>query len=185
MKYLLSVFFIVFFQGCVSTNLFTAKTVDKEKTYPQTIHVNKNFQAQPKQQYASKTQTFVYTKQSKTKAILKTSFYTGSIKGVIQKLSFDKFKKSWLYEVRGIDISNDKLPYAKFYHHKKLANEGDLVYIILNNSQLQNLFFIKKANRIKKVKLAKHIRVKKFNHKEEKRRKKPKIALPTVEHVSF
>jgi len=182
MKYLLSVFFIVFFQGCALTNLSTSKTTSEEKTYPQTIHVDKNFQAQPIK-HTQKAQTFVYVKQSNI--IPKISIYSGSIKGVIQKLSYNKFKKSWLYEVQGIDESNGKLPYAKFYHHRKLANIGDLVYIILNNSQLQNLFFIKKANKIKKSKKIKHFKIKKNRHKESKRRKIPQIALPTVEHINF
>ncbi len=174
MKYILSAFFIVFFQGCALTSLSTSKTTQEQKTYPQTIHVNKDFQT---------NSTQVYTKKSNITP--RTSMYSGSIKGVIQKLSYDKLKKSWLYEVRGIDESHDKLPYAKFYHYKKLANRGDLVYIILNNSQLQNLFFIKKANKITKSKRIKHLKIKKIRYKKSKRRKIPQISLPTVEHVDF
>ncbi len=164
MKYLLSIFFIVFFQGCALTSLTTSEATRAQETCPQTIHVNKNFQT---------NSTKVYTK--KPNIAPRTSTYSGSIKGVIQKLSYDKLKKSWLYEVQGVDESNGKLPYAKFYHYKKLANRGDLVYIILNNSQLQNLFFIKKSNVITKPKKIKHL----------KRRKIPPISLPTVEHVDF
>jgi len=97
-------------------------------------------------------------------------------------------KHSWLYEVQGIDTSNQKLSYARFYHYKKLADEGDLVYIILDNSRLQNLFFIKKANKIKKQNKktkSKQIHHKKTTRKSNKRRKPTKIGLPTVEHVDF
>ena len=183
MKYLLSIFFIVFFQGCAFTSLSTSEATRTQETYPQTIHVNKNFQTNSAQVYVKKSNGYI--KQSKPNITPKTSIYSGSIKGVIQKLSYDKFKKSWLYEVQGVDESNGKLPYAKFYHYKKLANRGDLVYIILNNSQLQNLFFIKKGNKITKSKRIKHLKIKKISYKKNKRRKIPQISLPAVEHVDF
>jgi len=185
MIYLLSVFFIVFLQGCISPNLSVNKpTTKQEKVYPQTIHVSKKIQ---------KNRIFLNIKTTKVsknpKKIINSNSITGSIKGIIEKLSFDKTKHSWLYEVKGTDMSHKKLSYARFYHHKKLANKGDLVYIILNNSNLQNLFFIRKSNKIKKLPISnkkiKKIHYKKPTQKQNKHRKTSSFGLPIVEHVDF
>jgi hypothetical protein len=189
MKYLLSVFFIVFLQGCVSLNFNVNKpNKKKEKIYPKTINTNEIIQNKPDKKIQKKSD-FLNIKTTNLSNNQKKIIYSGSIKGIIQKLSYDKVKHSWLYEVQGIDTSNQKLPYARFYHYKKLANEGDLVYIILDNSNLKNLFFIKKTNKIKKQSKKsikpKKIKHKRITHKLDKRRKTAGISLPTVEHVDF
>ncbi len=86
-----------------------------------------------------------------------------------------------------MDTSYGKLPYAEFYHDKKLASKGDLVYIILDNSNLKNLFFIKKANRIsKRNKTYKKVTQRtKMKHTKYIGRKKMELGVPTVENITF
>ncbi len=123
--------------------------------------------------------------------------YNGSIKGIVTGLRYDNLKRSWLYEIKGLDTSNGKLPYAKFYSAKKRANIGDYVYAILRNSSLVELYFIKKANKIKKrrvykkivrrgvkKKITKKVTVKE-DKKEDKRRKRTNIGVPQEEYISF
>lgn len=109
--------------------------------------------------------------------------YNGSIKGIINTIKYEKHKKTWLYEIKGVDTSNYKLPYARFFYKKKLARHGDLVYVILKNSKLQNLFFINKTNEPRYYE-------RKNNtvdviHKRNKNRIVHWIALPKVEKVDF
>ncbi len=172
MKYLkisliVSILFIL--QGCIAPSTTINKSTYKQQVSSKIPHVEKSIEQN-------------YTHIKTTKATNEIN-YNGSIKGVVQSIKYDKVKKSWLYIVQGIDTSHAKLPYARFYHDKKLASKGDLVYIILRNSSLQNLFFIKKANKItQKIKTTKK---KKIWHKRNKSRETPWIGLPSVEQVTL
>ncbi len=179
-KFYLIIVVLFLFQGCVVSNFTNGK---KTEPFQTTIHVK---QQVPIEKSEKKGDSFINIKTTQTIKQPATSTYTGSIKGIIKKLEYKKSKKTWLYEVKAVSVSNGKLPYARFYHYKKLANRGDLVYIILNNSRLQNLFFIKKANTIKKeTSHKKRIKKPRQTSKQTKHRKVPDISLPTVEHINF
>ncbi len=185
-NFYLIIIVIFLFQGCVTPNFTMNKTVKKEKPFQSTVRVRQKTSVEKIQKRSKQNRNFIDIKTTQTIKIPKVLKFTGSIKGVIRKIKFDKKKKAWLYEIQATDVSNGKLPYAKFYHYKKLANKGDLVYIILNNSHLQNLFFIKRTNKIeKKVSYVKKIKKIKKTHKKSKQRKVPDIGLPIVEHITF
>lgn len=180
MKYFFLFLFIIIFQGCFST----INTLNKSNYQSKTGYIK-----QEKTLHIKNTGHGLYNIQAQTvkNSNKKNALYSGSIKGIIKSIIYDKSKKSWKYDVKGIDTSYGKLPYARFYHDKKLANKGDLVYIILDNSNLKNLFFIKKANIIPKKtkthrKLAKRVKLKK---KKYVGRKKMKFGVPTVENITF
>ncbi|MFK5880678.1 MAG: hypothetical protein QM482_00550 [Sulfurospirillum sp.] len=181
MKYIYLFCIVLFFQGCV----FTANTINK--TNYKSTPVQKPQKIMPTQKDSSSLYDIeIQTVKKPQKINFFKTFYTGSIKGVIKSLTYDKKKKSWLYEIVGKDTSHGKLPYAKFYNDKKLANRGDFVYVILNNSVLKDIFFIKKANKnykkLQKTKISKkYLKL----HKQNKSRKSPDISLPTVENVTF
>ena len=62
-----------------------------------------------------------------------------------------------------------------------------MVYIILDNSNLKNIFFIKKANRVsKKNKTYKKV-TQRIKTKQRKYlgRKKMELGVPTVENITF
>ncbi len=183
MKYFFLFFISIILQGCFST----LSTVNVSAPQNQIDH-QKTKQVISKQKdntglYDIEVQTVKNNKISHKK----TSLYTGSIKGVIRSIKYNKSKKAWIYEVDGLDMSNGKLPYAKFYDSKKLASKGDLVYIVLNNSNLKNLFFIKKANKISKRKKV-YTRVYKQAKVKQRKyigRRKMQLGVPTVENITF
>jgi len=184
-KSYLIVAIVLLLQGCAVPSFNSSKLAKNTKPFEKTINVKQQIVIKKAEKKIQQNKNFIGIQASQTISPVKKSNFTGSIKGVIEKLKYDKIKKAWLYEVRGVSTSNGKLPFAKFYHSKKLANEGDLVYIILNNSQLQNLFFIKKVNMIKKhISHIKKIKIKKI-YKKSRYRKVPKIGLPAVEHITF
>ena len=183
MKYFILFLFIVIFQGCFST----VNTVNRSTYQGETSHIKqqKALHVQKKKSglYDIETQTVKNEKNYSEKRAV----YSGSIKGIIKSIVYDKSRKTWKYEIEGKDTSHGKLPYAQFYNDKKLAMKGDFVYVILDNSNLKNLFFIKKTNRIskrtktyrkvtKKVKKKKNIYI---------GRKKLKLGVPTVENITF
>jgi hypothetical protein len=190
MRYIYILFVLFFIQGC----LLDTKTINTQNfNNPSSA----NFAPKDKA-VVQKDSTALYNIQIQTVKTSKNihpskSNYTGSIKGIIKTIKYDKNRAKWLYEVVGKDTSNAKLPYAKFYDSKKLANVGDYVYIVLNNSILRNLFFIKKANKItkrvkksrKNQKTKKPKKTKSYQKRDSKMRKIPKISVPTVENVVF
>ncbi|MDX1809553.1 MAG: hypothetical protein R3331_08445 [Sulfurospirillaceae bacterium] len=111
------------------------------------------------------------------------NIYSGSIKGIVKVIKYERSKKSWLYEISGVDTSNFKLPFAKFYYKKKLANHGDLVYVILKNSKLKNLFFINKTNQARYYERKNNTAD--IVHKRNKSRIVHWISVPKVERVNF
>jgi len=172
---------LLFFQGCVTTT----NTVNRAsyKVSP-VVKVEKKLSTQ--RDSSSMCDIEIQTVKKANDVNFSNTLYSGSIKGIISNLKFDKTKKIWLYEMKGVDISNSKLPYAKFYSSKKLANIGDFVYAILDDSKLKDLFFIKKANKIfKKPKFVRKKAKLKRVYMLGKRKRSPKIGVPTVENVTF
>ncbi len=185
MRYIYIVLVLLIFQGC-ATKVVTVnkKNSSLSKNYAQAKQNPKTISKQEESSafYHIESQTL------KKEALLnaKNKIFTGSIRGRIQQLTYDKKRKSWLYVIISRDTANYKLPYARFYHGKKLANRGDLVYVILNNSILQDLFFIKKANRAQKNhKIYKKKKKRKKRQFSEKGRVAPNISLPEVENITF
>ncbi|MCF6172372.1 MAG: hypothetical protein L3J44_01060 [Campylobacteraceae bacterium] len=177
---------VLLFQGCTISSFNANKPAKQPKAFQKTISVKEQMVVKKTEKKIQQNKNFIDIQSSQKIEPIKRVKLSGSIKGVIEKLKFDKNKKAWLYEVQAVNTSNGKLPFAKFYYYKKLANKGDLVYIILNNSQLQNLFFIKKVNRVrKKISHTKNSKKLKKTHKRSKYRKVPNIALPAVEHIAF
>jgi hypothetical protein len=107
--------------------------------------------------------------------------YSGYIKGVVQNISYDSSRKVWVYEVLGSDISNAKLPYAKFVYNKKVFAKDDLIYAKILNNTLKEYFFTKKS----RLKTYKTIPSKRpaIKHKSLKHKKKTKIGVPTSEDI--
>lgn len=103
--------------------------------------------------------------------------YTGYIKGKVQQVTYNQLTKEWQYEVIGSDISNAKLPYAKFVAQQKVANEGDSIYAKIFQNRLQELFFTQKG-KVKKV-----VKKKTFKKKEIQNKKRPKISVPITEEI--
>ncbi len=185
MKYISIFFIVLLFQGCVFTTITTNKTVNRTSYKSVPIQKSKKTMV-VKKDSSSLYNIEIQTVKKPQKINFSKTFYTGSIKGIIKSLTYNKNKKQWLYEIVAKDTSNGKLPYAKFYNNKKLASLGDFVYVILDNSILKDIFFIKKANRVvkktkKPTKQKKHIRL----HEQDKIRKNPGISVPTVENVTF
>ena len=168
-----SFFLVLFVVGCGSTQPDTVTYETYTPTKSETKAYVKSKKVAPKQQ-----KIVVLPK--------KTIPKSGSIKGNITKLIYTN--GLWQYEVKGLDTSNNKLPYAKFTHKKKLAQSGDFVYAIVKDSKLQELFLIKRANFKKKEikKIKKHKKVQKKRVKKSNRtRKKQIIGVPTTESISL
>jgi len=183
MKYFILFLFVIVFQGCFST----VNTVNKSNYQSNTSHIKQQKNLHVQNERSSLYNIEVQTVKNEKNSNKKIAVYTGDIKGIIKSIVYDKSKKSWKYDVKGIDTSYGKLPYAKFYHDKKLAEMGDLVYIILDKSNLKNLFFIKKANIIPKKTKTYRKATKRVNIKQNKYvgRKKMKFGVPTVENITF
>lgn len=128
----------------------------------------------------SQVQYIPYTS-SVTKSIPKrvssAKIYTGYIKGKVQQVTYNQLTKEWEYEVLGSDISNGKLPYAKFVAKQKVANEGDKIYAKILKSKLEELFFTQK------IQVKKQPKQKNLNKKKIKNKKIPKISVPTTEEI--
>lgn len=115
------------------------------------------------------------------KQVMPTS---GIIKGSISKLMHSE--GLWSYEVKSKDTSNQKLSHAKFTHPKKLASKGDLVYAIINDGKLKEIYLIKKANYKSKVTKKRYKTKTVKNTKTDKRTKKhQRLSVPTVESISL
>jgi len=183
MKYFIPFLFVIIFQGCFST----IHTVNKSNYQSKTSHMKQQKTLHVQNKRSSLYDIEVQTVKNVKNSNKKIDVYTGSIKGIVKSIIYDKSKKSWKYDIKGIDTSYGKLPYAKFYHDKKLADMGDLVYIILDNSNLKNIFFIKKANIMPKKtktyrKATKRVKIKQNKYVG---RKKMKFGVPTVENITF
>ncbi len=177
-----TMFFILLFYGCSITGQ-NLRTVNKSDSKLQVRTVNNSSNIQRKDSYANQTNVKqIYASKKSYKNIV----YNGSIKGIIKNLRYIKNSKVWEYEVKGVDTSNFKLPYAKFRYPKKLAGIGDYVYVILKRSNLVNLFLIKKANiatgkRVPKKKVFKISNT----HKRDGSRKNKNISVPQEVQISF
>ncbi len=176
-----TMFFILLFQGCSITGQ-NLRTINKSDGNLQAKAENNssNMRQDPYANQINVKQTYV------SKKSYKNIVYNGSIKGIIKNLRYIRNSKVWEYEVKGVDTSNFKLPYAKFQYPKKLAGIGDYVYIILKRSNLINLFLIKKANIAtgKKV-LKKEIFKVSDTHKRDESRKNKNISVPQEVQISF
>ena len=121
----------------------------------------------------------------KTK-VLKTNKLpiSGFIKGHITSLKHNK--GIWIYKIKSIDVSNKKLPMVKFSDTKKLAKKGDLVYAIIKNGKLKELFLIGKGD-LKVKKLEKmYKKIEKNKSKTYKRTKKRQIlGVPSSEKIDL
>lgn len=183
MKYFFIFLVIIVFQGC-----FHSVNTVNQSNYQGKVSYQKQEKTMPGKNSSSGFYNIeVQTVKNAKKYNKKIGIYSGSIKGIIKSIKYVKSQKNWKYEVEGKDTSYGKLPYAEFYHDKKLAKKGDLVYIILDNSNLKNIFFIKKANRIsKKNKTYKKV-TQRIKTKQRKYlgRKKMELDVPTVENITF
>ena len=104
---------------------------------------------------------------------------SGVIKGIVQKVSFDR---KWEYELKGIDTSNAKLPYAKFYSKKRVFFVGDEVYAIFKNRLLQEYYILKRSN-LKKTSGKK--RVKPLKKDILKGKKHQILQIPTTQAIEL
>ena len=183
MKYFLIFLAVIVFQGC----FYSVNTVNKSNYQGKVSYQKQEKTILEKNSSSGFYNIKIQTVKNTKKFNKKMGIYTGSIKGIIKSITHVRLQKNWKYEVEGIDTSYGKLPYAEFYHDKKLAKKGDLVYIILDNSNLKNLFFIKKANRISKKKRTYKRVAQRINTKQKKYLGKRKIELgvPTVENITF
>jgi hypothetical protein len=154
----------VFFIGCASTK--TNKVVYEEYK-PQKITT-------PTQVYAEK----------KKKDIVENIPISGMVKGKVVKVV--KINTLWKYEVKGEDISNHKLSYAKFTSSNIVAKKGDFVYAVIKDGILQEIYLIKKANFKTKETIKIYKKKKIVKVKSVKRVKKHQIiGVPTVESISL
>jgi len=179
MQYIIFFIVMIFFQACTTP----VKTINRhEYKVVATPKAQENISTQ--KDSSSLYNIEIQTVQKTKKRYSSNGRYTGSIKGIISKLQYVENKKTWLYEIVGKDMSNAKLPYAEFYYFKKLANEGDFVYVILKDSDLKDLFFIKKANKIsKKRRFIK--RTKKTRKIHKLGRRNIILGVPEVENITF
>jgi hypothetical protein len=67
---------------------------------------------------------------------------SGFIKGEIVKLGFNATTASWEYEVKGVDTTNNTLPYARFTHPSRQFKVGDIVYAKVEKGRLQEMYGI-------------------------------------------
>lgn len=159
---LISFFIVLVFVGCTTTN---KSSVTYEKYKP-----HKSQKALPIKE--------------KQQVIKKELPINGAIRGNVTKLTFSE--GVWNYEVKSNDTTNQKLSIAKFTSSNQVAKKGDLVYAVIKNDRLKEIFLIKKANF--KRKAAKKItkKTKKYNPKGHKRTKKYQVlGVPTVESISL
>jgi len=161
-------FFIAFiFIGCTTTG---QNPVVYEQYQPKVVHVKKQKNSTP----IGKN---IYRKRVKKIA-------NGTIKGNITNLVY--IGGAWIYTIKGVDRSNAKLAYAEFQSRKKYANQGDLVYAIIQNGLVKEIFLVKKANYKKKI-VKKTIFKKRMRkiaiHKRTKKRQVLKV--PTSEKINL
>ena len=118
---------------------------------------------------------------------------SGYIKGIVEKVYFSKIKNSWIYHIRGVDTSHNKLSYAKVYASKKLAKTNDFIYAVIQNSNIISLYifnssknytFKKKRKIIKNSKQKRKV-VKKIEKTPKIRKREQVINAPEVEEVTF
>ena len=121
------------------------------------------------------------------KTVKEKNYSDGIVKGHIAELVYKK--GLWSYVVHSTDTANKKLSIAKFTDRKKVAKKGDLVYAIIKNGKLKELFLLEKGNykhkktakRIKKVKKTKKVKKKMYKQT----RKHHLIGVPTTESISL
>jgi len=162
LKIIISFIISMLFAGCLATNQ-TSVTYEKYKPNDQSkiLHVNKT-----------------------KKLAINNKPVNGMIKGHITNLKYDN--GAWEYRIESIDLSNKKLPVAQFRHTKKLANEGDLVYVIIKNTRLQELLLIEKANYKRKMIRKKNKKIKKLKIKTHKRTKQRQVlGVPSAEEIKL
>lgn len=159
-RFIIGLFVLSVFAGCTSTK---QENVTYEEYIP-SLHVAKKKTVKVEKNYSD-----------------------GIIKGHITKLVYKK--GLWNYEVRSNDTSNQKLSIAKFTDPKKVAKKGDLVYTIIKNGKLKELFLIEKGNYKHKKTAKKSRKVKKTKKVKKKIYKKTRkhhiIGLPTTESISL
>ncbi|WP_151899087.1 hypothetical protein [Campylobacter sputorum] len=106
------------------------------------------------------------------KQVQKNQIQTKMIKGYVKSLQFTD--KGWLYNIIGIDTTNNKLPSATAYAKKIYYNEKDLVYAIIKGDRISEMYLINASN-------SRHPVVKKSNRST----KKIIIPVPESENISF
>ena len=179
LKVIISFLIVSVFIGCSSTKQ-TSVTYEKYKT-------NKEIKAlHVEDKKVTKGMKLPYVEEKKnTKE--NNLVMSGTIKGYISNLKH--INNIWHYRVEGIDFSNHKLPLAEFTHTDRLAKKGDLVYVIIKDGKLKELFLIKKGNYKKKKiekRYKKNKRYKKIEVKTHKRTKKRQLlGIPTSEEISL
>lgn len=72
---------------------------------------------------------------------------TEYIKGEMVMRNYNPMSKLWEYKVEAIDTANGKLSSAKFSSPKRIMYLGDIVYCIINDGKLQEIFLIGKAQK--------------------------------------
>lgn len=111
----------------------------------------------------------------------------GMIRGVIAQQEYQQEANVWRYAVKAIDVANDKLDVATFIHTKSIHDVGDLVYVIIKEGRLQEIYLIKKQYQKTDV-VPLHVEkapkvVQKKVAKRTKARKTPWIDVPKEEKI--
>ena len=187
---------VIFIIGCASRY----DTIDMPKSYQKIHQQNKTYsQSTPNTTGFYKPSTFIAKQNSITSTEKENSnnslnfFGNGYIKGVVQKVYYSKTKHNWIYYIKGIDFTHNKLRYAKVYSSKKVAHLNDLVYAVIKEGFIASLYIYKTS---KSYKVNKKI---KFTNKSKQKRKilkkvkqspktwgrKQVISAPKVEKVTF
>ena len=169
---ILSFFIVCIFMGCTTTQ---QNPVVYEQYQPKVLHVKK-------QKTVTSTEQSVYAKRVYKTRVKKA--LNGTIKGNITNLVYRG--GIWHYTVKGIDTSNNKLAYAEFKSRQKYANQRDLVYAIIKDGIVKEMFLVKKANYKKKIvkknSLKKEVKKREL-HKRTKKRQV--LQVPTSERINL
>ncbi len=190
---------LLLFIGCSTTST----TIPLSSPYRER---NRSFQIQPKSKPSITgfyKPTTLYAKQKNTNNppvsyAIKTANelkYSGSgyIKGIVEKVYYSKSKKSWIYHIKGLDLTNNKLKYAKVYAVKKYAKVNDFIYAVIKDGNIASLYIyksiknyiIKKKRKIVKKSKQKRKIVKKAIKHPKIRKREQILSAPKVEEVTF
>jgi hypothetical protein len=135
------------------------------------------------------------TKKDITKSTSRDLKFQGSgyIKGIVKSIYYSKKRNSWIYYIKGTDLSNGKLNSAKVYGIKKLAHINDFVYAIIKNGYIKSIYIykssksyiLKKKKKIIKKRKQKKITPKIHRQSPKKRQRKQVISAPVSETITF
>ena len=146
---------VVFFAGCATSfeSIDMPKSFQKSDKNNKTTTITNHTVSSDTGFYEPST---LYKKREKMtptiKKVAKNSLnFSGSgyIKGIVLKSYYLTSKHRWIYHIKGIDFTNNKLKYAKVYSLKRVAHPHDMIYAVISDGFITSSYTYKSSQSYK------------------------------------